>query len=134
MTDRRSRVKLGLGAVLKSTAERARPQPDEPFQDVVIEPEPEPPPEPTRPRLPGRPRSVTRLRAKEGKRHTSVYLYPAEFDLLDDMVYDLRRKHGVRIPKTELWRALLHLASTMLADPERVDALLEACISLEEEK
>ena len=46
----------------------------------------------------------------------------------------LRRDHGVRIPKTELWRALLHLASGMMADPERVDELLAACSVIAEEE
>ena len=80
-----------------------------------------------------RPRSVTMLHPPEPKRHTSVYLYPAEFDMLDDLIYDLRRQHGVRLPKTELLRALLHLAHQMLQDPERVEELLAVCRKVMEE-
>lgn len=147
MADRRNKVRQGLGAVLKSTTERSREPLEEPEElreepepepEPEAEPEPEPEPEPTPRRSPGRPRgrprSYSTLRPKEeGKRHTSVYLHPAEFDLLDDMIHDLRRQHGIRIPKTELWRALLHLAGAMLSDPERVDDLLAACSSVLEE-
>ena len=80
-----------------------------------------------------RPRSVTMLHPPEPKRHTSVYLYPAEFDMLDDLIYDLRRQHGVRLPKTELLRALLHLAHQMLQDPEGVEELLAVCRKVMEE-
>ena len=138
---RRDRIKQGLGAVLRSTtAESGGEESDAgaaPVEETAAKrkpasvrrvkrapktPAPEPPPV-----------EVAADAAGE-KRHTSVYLHASEFDLLDDMIYALRRDHGVRIPKTELWRALLHLASGMMADPERVDELLAACSVIAEEE
>ena len=136
MPARRDKIKQGLGAVLKSTTgESGGEAPEEsaaPVEETAS----------------GRkPASVRRLRsASKGtavmpsgggageKRHTSVYLYPSEFDMLDDTIYELRREHGMRIPKTELWRALLYLAAGMMADPERVDDLLAACSAIAEEE
>lgn len=129
---RRDKIKQGLGAVLKSTTAESGEEGTDSSAAPVEE------------TASGRkPASVRRLRrsfkgAPTGpdgerpgdKRHTSVYLYPSEFDLLDDTIYALRRDHGMRIPKTELWRALLHLAGGMMADPERVDELLAACSSV----
>ena len=140
---RRDRIKQGLGAVLRSTTGESGAE--EPDASAV---------EPKRPAPERKPASVRKVRraAKKPdsdpappaveetepeageKRHTSVYLYPSEFDLLDDMIYALRRDHGVRIPKTELWRALLHLAGGLMADPERVDELLAACLAIIEEE
>lgn len=132
---RRDRIKQGLGAVLRSTT-------DESGGEAADSAAPE-----VEKLASGRkPASVRRLKsatdepqpaeaaAAAEKRHTSVYLYPSEFDILDDMIYALRRDHDVRIPKTELWRALLHLAADMMADPERVDELLAACSLIREEE
>ena len=75
------------------------------------------------------PRPPTKRR--EPKAHTSVYLYPDEFEMLEELIFRLRREHGVRIKKSDLWRALLHMAMAMLNDSERVSVLLSACKSLE---
>ena len=139
---RRDRIKQGLGAVLKSTTGESGGE----ATDATPGPVEETPPA----RKPASVRRVTRkpkpaadpepqIAEPSGenagdKRHTSVYLHPSEFDLLDDTIYALRRDHGVRIPKTELWRALLHLAAGMMADPERVDELLAACSLIAEEE
>ncbi len=117
MADRRQKVKRGLGAVLRSTTDRAEARDAEAEAPVAAKRAAKPAPESAPP-------------SEGDKRHTSVYLYPAEFDMLDDMIYELRREHGLRIPKTELWRALLHLAGSMMKDPKRVDDLLAACSSV----
>ena len=138
---RRDRIKQGLGAVLRSTtAESGGEEPDAsaaPVEETASKRKPasvrrlKAPPKTPAPEQP----SVEATSAVAGeKRHTSVYLHASEFDLLDDMIYALRRDHGIRIPKTELWRALLHLAAGMMADPERVDELLAACSAIIEEE
>jgi len=129
MADRRKRVKQGLGAVLRRTTEQAE-EPEEAPEAAEAEEQQRTPRTHVKLSEAGRERTE---QVDTEKRHTSVYLYPTEFDLLDDMIYLLRREHGVRIPKTELWRALLHMANRLLEDPERVDELLEACgVVLEE--
>jgi len=136
MADRRQRVKQGLGAVLRSTTQRAPETEAEQGADQVAEESAEAAQTRARGRSGGEPRSYTRIAPPEpvdAKRHTSVYLHATEFEMLDDMIYALRKEHGMRIPKTELWRALLHLASGMLQDPDRVDELLVACGGVLEE-
>ena len=137
MADRRQRVKQGLGAVLRSTMQRVpETEAEEEGADQVAEESAEAARPRTGRRSGGEPRSYTRIAPPEPvdtKRHTSVYLHATEFEMLDDMIYALRKEHGMRIPKTELWRALLHLASGMLQDPERVDELLVACGGVLEE-
>ena len=140
MPARRDRIKKGLGAVLMSTTSEGEVEEAEESAPEIA---------PTASKR--RPASIRRVRrtsktddaapaAESGgedeveKRHTSVYLHPSEFDLLDDTIYALRRDHGMRIPKTELWRALLHLAANMVADPDRVDELLTACREISEEE
>ncbi len=142
MAARRDKIKQGLGAVLRSTTGESGEEAVEP----ALEPAEEAPParkaastrrvtrKPEAPTDPEPPVAQVAGEDAGDKRHTSVYLYPAEFDLLDDMIYALRRDHGMRIPKTELWRALLHLANGMIADPERVDELLAACSAIVEEE
>lgn len=116
MADRRKRVKRGLEAVLRSTTE---PEP-------AVEPDQVPQEEDAETvRSPGSYRRATTPRPP--KRHTSVYMYPAEFELLDDLLYAVRKNHGMRLPKSDFWRGLLYLAGRMLDDPDRADELLEEC-------
>ncbi len=95
--DRRKLLRQGLDAILRSTAEA----------EQELSRQPEPPPEP--------------------KRHTSVYLYPSEFELLEEIVFRLRREHGVRVKKSDLWRVLLHMGGEFINDPERAPMLAKAC-------
>lgn len=142
MAARRDKIKQGLGAVLRSTIGESGEEGVEATPEPVEETAPARKPASVRgvtrkPKAPTDPEPPVAQPAGEDagdKRHTSVYLYPAEFDLLDDVIYALRRDHGMRIPKTELWRALLHLANGMIADPERVDELLAACSAVLEEE
>lgn len=97
--DRRKLLRQGLDAVLRSTAVEAA--------EESAEGERRPPPEP--------------------KRHTSVYLYPSEFELMEEIIFRLRREHGVRVKKSDLWRALLHLGGRFLKDPEQAGLLADAC-------
>lgn len=128
MADRKKRVKQGLQAVLKKTMDREAAPEEAP-------PEPEAGPEETGRR--GRPRTYTRLEREEerpeDKRHTSVYLYPSEFEMLDDLIYELRKSHGMRVAKTDLWRALLHIASRMAEDPDGAGELVNECVRVAEE-
>ena len=124
MADRRKRVKQGLQAVLKRTLER----------DETQEPAAQSGAGEAATREGRQPRSYTRLpgRLQEEKRHTSVYLYPSEFELLEDIVYALRKQHGARVAKTELWRALLHIAGRMVEEPERAAELIRECARVSE--
>jgi len=119
MADRRKRVKKGLEAVLRSTTE-----PEEAVEEAEGEEAP--------PMAHGRPKSYRR-RGREGKRHTSVYLYPVEFEMMDDMLYEMRKKHGMRVAKTDFWRALLYTASRMLEDPKRAEEFVAECSRVAEE-
>lgn len=128
MANRKKRVKQGLQAVLKKTMDREAETEEAP---VAGEPVPE---ETGRG---GRPRTYTRLEREEErpdeKRHTSVYLYPSEFEMLDDLIYALRKSHGVRVAKTDLWRALLHIASHMAEDATSAQELVDECARVAEE-
>jgi hypothetical protein len=68
----------------------------------------------------------------EPKRHTSVYLYPSEFELLEEILFRLRREHKVRIKKSDLWRALLHMAGQMLKNSQQAQELAAACAQVGE--
>jgi len=117
MADRRKRVKQGLEAVLKSTTEPDRASEEAPPETAAAEEE-----------MAGPGASASYRTARPvAKRHTSVYLYPAEFEMLDDIIYSMRKNHGIRLAKSDLWRALLYIALRMLDDPERADELLREC-------
>jgi len=123
MADRRKRVKKGLEAVLRSTTE-----PEEAVEEVPEAAEGEEGPPMPR----GRPKSYRR-RGGQGKRHTSVYLYPVEFEMMDDMLYEMRKSHGMRVAKTDFWRALLYTASRMLEDPKRAEEFVAECSRVAQE-
>jgi len=92
MSSRRSRVREGLGALLRSTtsAETAEEQPAPPRR----------------------------------KRHTSVYLTEEEWSLLQDLEYELTRKHQLRgLKRSDLFRAMLHLAHDHLRTPQHAQRL-----------
>jgi len=129
MADRKKRVKQGLQAVLKKTMDR---------EGAPEETPPESEPASKQAGRRGGPRTYTRLEREEerpeDKRHTSVYLYPSEFEMLDDVIYELRKSHGLRVPKTDLWRALLHLASRMAEDPSSAQELVDECARVLGEK
>jgi hypothetical protein len=125
MADRRKKVKQGLQAVLKRTMERDETQEEAPESGAAE----------VETAGARHPRSYTRLptQVQEEKRHTSVYLYPSEFEMLDDIVYALRKNHAARVAKTELWRALLHIAGRMVEDPGRVEELIRECVRMSDE-
>ncbi len=104
--DRRKLIRQGLEAILRSTAVEA--------EEGVGQEAGAPPAEP--------------------KRHTSVYLYPSEFELLEEIIFRLRREHGVRIKKSDLWRALLHLGWQFLKDPERAASFASTCAEVADKR
>jgi len=88
MSSRRSRVREGLGALLRSTT------PGE-----AAEEQPAPP---------------------QRKRHTSIYLTEEEWSLLQDLEYELTRRHHLRgLKRSDLFRAMLHLAHDQLRTPQQ---------------